>query len=147
MALDEKTRERLLKAKIARIYEKRAKVRVKDLRIFVVNIVFLATAALLIPLGFILIGVFLGSPANGKDAVSDITSASFSASASQYGFFVGANVGAILTGIGAFALILSTVGFIDDYSQAKKQVIQDLMRVDQENAASEAGAEKQTIPE
>jgi hypothetical protein len=142
MKLDEKQKEQLMKRKIQLIYKKRAKVQIKDLDLFVINIVFLVSAVLLIPIGAILIGVFLGSPLNGKDAASDVTASGFSASTGTYRYFVGANVGAILIGVGLFALILSSVGFLDDYAKAKKRAVEKLVREDQENAARNSNSQK-----
>ncbi len=139
MALSEKQKELLMKRKIQAIYEKRAKVELKDLELLIINLVFLVLACLLIPCGAILVGVFLGSPLNGKDAASDIIASS--SGSGTYWYFVAANIGAIGIGMGVFALILSSVGFVDDYVKARKRAVEKLVREDQENAAKKSNPE------
>ena len=53
-------------------------------------------------------------------------------------FYIGAHFGAVSVGIGAFIFILSLIGFIDDYNETKKRIIDRLIKQDQEKAAAEA---------
>ena len=119
------------------MYEKRAKVSVKDLEIFRLNLIFLSIGLALIAAGILVVGLLLGY-ANGQAAISDLSSKEFSSSSNEYKYYVGAHFGAVSIGIGVFIIILSLVGFIDDYLRTKKRIIEKIIKEDQEKAAAEA---------
>lgn len=137
MALDAVQKAKLQEKKIQRMYNKRAKVTIKDLDIFYLNVIFLSIAVVLNIIGAVLMGVMLGV-LKGQNAISDLQEEKFSNNSSEYSYYVGAHFGAVCSGIGIFFLILSFVGFVDDYLRTKKRLIEKIIKEDQEKAAAEA---------
>lgn len=137
MALDAIQKAKFQEIKIKKMYEKRAKVTVKDFEIFRLNLVFLSVGLTLIAIGVLAIGLLLGY-ANGQSTISDLSSPDFTSSSSTYSAYVGAHFGAVSVGTGVFIIILAIVGFIDDYLRTKKRLIEKVVKEDQEKAAAEA---------
>ena len=137
MALDAIQKAKFQELKLKRMYQKRAKVTVKDLEIFRLNVIFLSSGGVLIILGALVAGLLL-SVGNGQNAVADLSDSDFTSSSSIYSCYVGAHFGAVSIGAGIFIIILSLVGFIDDYLRTKKRIIEKIVKEDQEKAAAEA---------
>lgn len=137
MALDAIQKAKFQEIKLKKMYEKRAKVSIKDFEIFRLNLIFLSVGLVLIVIGTLVIGLLLGY-ADGRLAISDLSSVEFSSNSSVYKAYVGAHFGAVSIGAGVFIIILSIVGFIDDYLRTKKRLIEKVVKEDQEKAAAEA---------
>ena len=101
MALDAIQKAKFQEIKLKRMYEKRAKVTIKDFEIFRLNLVFLTIGLILIIIG-ILVVAFLLPTANGKNAISDLSSSDFSSSSGVYRAYVGAHFGSVSIGTGIF---------------------------------------------
>jgi hypothetical protein len=134
MALDAKQKAKFQALKLKCIYEKQAKVAVKDLELFAVNMSLLIVCLFLIIVGCTIIGIFL-EVYDGKNAYAYIFSSKNSDS--KYGFYIGAHFGAVLVGLGVFILILCLVGFSDDYVRTKKRLVEKIIKEDQDRAAAE----------
>ncbi len=137
MALDAIQKAKFQEIKLKRMYEKRAKVTIKDFEIFRLNLVFLTIGLILIIIGTLVVALLL-TTANGKNAISDLSSSDFSSSSGAYRAYVGAHFGSVSIGTGIFIIILAIVGFIDDYLRTKKRLIEKVVKEDQEKAAAEA---------
>ncbi|CAF0741752.1 unnamed protein product [Brachionus calyciflorus] len=137
MALDASQKAKLQEKKLQKMYNKRAKVTVKDLDLFKLNLVLLIISIFLMVSGTIVIGVLLGA-VEGQNAISEITNLKFDPNSLTYSYYVGSHIGAVITGLGIFILILCLVGFIDDYLRTKKRLIEKIIKEDQEKAAAEA---------
>ena len=137
MALDASQKAKLQEQKLKRMYNKRAKVTVKDLDLFKLNLILFIISIVLTISGGIVMGILLGV-VGGQDAISDLNISNFNSSTINYSYYIGAHFGAVLTGCGVFILILCLVGFIDDYFRTKKRIIEKIIKEDQEKAAAEA---------
>lgn len=137
MTLSAQQKAKLQEKKIQRMYNKRAKVSVKDLEFFKLNIILLIIGLFLIISGTVIIGVLLGG-VGGRDAITDISLENFDTNSKVYSYYIGAHIGAVVSGLGLFILILCLVGFIDDYSKTKKKLVEKIIKADQEKAAAEA---------
>lgn len=131
MALDAIQKAKLQEKKLQRMYKKRAKVSIKDLEIFKLNVAFLVIAVVFMTVGGVLIGIFLGTY-DGQNYSSS------NSNDTKYPYYIGAQFCAVGAGIGVFFFIMSVVGFIDDYIRTKKRLIEKVIKEDQEKAAAEA---------
>lgn len=138
MPLDPSLKAKLQAKRLKEMYERRAKVRVKDLQLFAVNMVFLAVGLLLTIAGAVVIAVLLSPPFNGQNAIADISSSKFTSTSDEYKYYVGACLGAAVAGTGLFLLILCLVGLLEDYDRTKKRLIEKVIKEDQDRAAAEA---------
>lgn len=138
MNMDPIQKEKLIQKKINRMYEKRAKVTIDELKMFKLNITLLILSSVFIIFGIIIMGIMLGYY-NGLDAIVDVTSVEYHSNSNiNLKYYTGGHFGAVSIGIGAFILILCLIGFIDDFIQTKKRIIERLIKEDQERAAAEA---------
>lgn len=137
MVLNANQKAKLQEKKLQRMYNKRAKVTVKDLELFKLNVILFIISIFLTISGAVIIGVLLGA-VGGRDAITDLRLESFDSNSGSYLYYIGAHIGAVVAGLGLFILILCLVGFIDDYSKTKKRLIEKIIKEDQERAAAEA---------
>jgi hypothetical protein len=138
MNIDPIKKAKLLEKKINKMYEKRAKVTIKELKSFKLNISLLVISFIFISIGIIIMGIMLGYH-DGLQAIVDITSSEYySSSNSNLKYYIGGHFGAVSIGLGIFIFILCLIGFIDDYFLTKKRIIERLIKEDQEKAAAEA---------
>jgi hypothetical protein len=138
MNIDPIQKAKLLEKKINKMYEKRAKVTIKELEAFKLNISLLIVSFVLITIGAIIMGIMLGYY-DGLQAIVDITTTEYYSNSNvNLKYYTGGHFGAVSIGIGSFILILCVIGFIDDYIQTKKRIIERLIKEDQDRAAAEA---------
>lgn len=138
MNIDPIQKAKLLEKKINKMYEKRAKVTIKELEAFKLNISLLIVSFVFISIGAIIMGIMLGYY-DGLQAIVDITTTEYYSNSNvNLKYYTGGHFGAVSIGIGSFILILCVIGFIDDYIQTKKRIIERLIKEDQDRAAAEA---------
>ena len=138
MNIDPIQKAKLLEKKINKMYEKRAKVTIKELEAFKLNISLLIVSFVFISIGAIIMGIMLGYY-DGLQAIVDITTTEYYSNSNvNLKYYTGGHFGAVSIGIGSFILILCVIGFIDDYIQTKKRIVERLIKEDQDRAAAEA---------
>jgi hypothetical protein len=138
MNIDPIQKAKLLEKKINKMYEKRARVTLKELESLKLNITLLVVSFVFISIGVIVMGIMLGYY-DGLKAIVDLTSTEYySSSNMNLKYYTGGHFGAVSVGVGSFVFILCLIGFIDDFKQTKKRIIERLIKEDQERAAAEA---------